>query len=610
MLFGLASWLPAGAADEASSLLVGSLRDQTGRPVVADVVAYDAAGRPCGHDRSAADGTFVIALERVPSILGVNCPHCAPLRRTLGDERTLAIIVTRYRALETSGPEERDLQALPYIDPGDAVGLAPYVVPFASNGRVGTLSDRGLDHGRGLVFDGGAPTYDPVTGDSGLFAFPGRALNSLQMASASRAFTYGNYAGGGLFALARPSDQRFVVSDEAAGPSGALAADGRFGAWTPALAFSGDEDIVVRRRADLGFSDPFAGGSIRIDLVTAAQQSPNLLFADDRSLNLADVAYATASRRSRTFIDASVVGERGLVLTTPSSPLFDIASSGITTDLRVEYPAPVEVDAGLSLQATGGSYTLHYGGGVGRGAHYDSGLAYLEVKHDGPLSYDAGLSLSRLQIASRSYNTGGATLLAALPSLNLGAALGDGIALHLGASGSMRAPTLFELPVNAAPPGGYNIERGSLLEAALDYDDGRRVRFGATLYRQFLTGITTRTLNGVGASLVWQIAPRLTLRAWTLHDSSLDLVPVTFLPAYEAIEGTALSRGVVWATYEAPAGIRIDGIVHREIGLPFETNSVDGDVVVPLSRVTALTAGTAARASSRRLYIGIRFASS
>jgi hypothetical protein len=114
-------------------------------------------------------------------------------------------------------------------------------------------------------------------------------------------------------------------------------------------------------------------------------------------------------------------------------------------------------------------------------------------------------------------------------------------------------------------------------------------------------------LNGVGISLAWQIAPRLSLRAWSLHDASNDAVQSALVLPYSPLQSPSLQRAVLWASYEGWGGLRLDLIGHRYAGALAPTANLDADVVVPLRAGVALTAGSTRRDVVRRSYFGIRF---
>jgi len=602
LLLGLALALvcasAARAADEPAALVVGTLRDQVGRPIAAVVTAYAADGREVGRDSSAPDGTFAIALAGPAASLGIECTHCERRRVPLVSAAPTVVIVTRYRALERSEPDERDLASLPYKDAAESAALAPYVLAVPSGARIGALSDRGLERGRGLVLDGGTPIYDPTNGDSALFGFPGRSAASVHSIGASRAFGYGSYAGGGTFAFDRLADDPQPSLRFDSGPTTSFALTERIGALFPSIARARDEDGVERDRADLAYAGTFGGGSLRAEVSSASQQSDNLAVAENRWRDLASISYATASRRYRTFLDAGTYTSRAAFEFKPGGSIYQTLSNSVNLNARVEHPGPVVVAVGGTLAQAGGTYEVNH---TGHGAYYGSQLIYLEARHEGSLSFDLGFSASNLTIARADNDGGRGSVGALLPSARLGARLGGRFELNAGISTSLRAPTLLELK-NA-----YSIELGNLVETALAYDNGRRFRAEATAFRQQLSGLGARTLNGVGFSLAWQVAPRLSLRAWSLHDTSNDTVQSALALPYSPLQSPSLERALVWASYEAPSGVRFDLIAHRDAGALGPSANVDGDVVVPLYAGVALTAGSTRRDLLRRSYFGVRF---
>jgi len=194
-----------------------------------------------------------------------------------------------------------------------------------------------------------------------------------------------------------------------------------------------------------------------------------------------------------------------------------------------------------------------------------------------------------------------------VPSISGRVSLGDGFALSASASNSFSLPTLAEVIARPHPPGSL-IEQGSLLDAGLEYDDLRRVRLTTMVFDENLTGFDQRQTTGVGAAVTWQVVPRLSLRAWTLHDAAdSQTQPVAYLP----FAPLSLSRAVAWASYEVGGGLRLDAIVHRDLAdgplasSPAETD-VDGDVVLPLARGIAATVGSSRSAGKRTFYAGLR----
>ena len=591
---------PAAAqAPAAAELLSGSVRDQSGAAPPAKVLVRDAAGRVVGTAATGRDGTFTALLDGTPAEVEVVCAHCAPFRVRAGSG-PLVLIVTRFRALAGGAPDAADLAALPYRDPAQAVALTPYVVALqTAAGRVASLSDRGLQNGDGLILDDGVPAYDPASADPGLFAFPARSLASVSLTPASQAFSYGSFAGGGTFGLDTFGADQGGSSAFDFGQDFALGARLRAGAFEAALADSRDADGVARERFDLAAAGEFAGGTLRGVASVASQTSNDLDLADDRSRALAGLTYTRVSERALTQIVFDAL-EAHSAYATPDLYAPQIASTADSLEarLRVERPAWITYAYGLLLRSANGSYGATPGAPP-EGA-YASENAYVEARHDGPISVDAGLGLDnssgRLGAGTRAVEA------VVSPSLVAGAALGA-FAVRAGISDSARAPTPYEL-LAEANPGTYRLERSALQELALDFDDSRRLRLGASLFHENVTGLEAHAVNGLGLSLAWQIAPRLSLRAWTLLDDLSTYAQS--LTAQPGGLGTPLARATAWLSYEAPGGLRFDAIERGASGGAVRETDLDADVVVPLHAGFAFTAGSERERGLRRAYIGLR----
>jgi hypothetical protein len=587
-------------------LVVGAVRDRDGRPVAGAVVrALDRDGKPAGSASTDNAGTFAVPVARPAARLEVECRYCAPRQVAVpaagASSEPLIVIVTLYGALAEPGLSQRDYQVLPYRRPSDSLGLVPYLVATQPLGPYGgSVSDRGLNLGYALVLDQGAPTND-LAGQTNAFAtVPGRAVQRVDLAPASDAYRYGDYAGGGTFVLDDLGDAPGALALDS-GVDGAFAAYRRLGGFAPSLAESRDDtDGVVRQRAGLDYEGAFAGGVLRVGAV-ASDQTPQ----DDTPQSgvwgsLLHAAYATASRRYRTFADAaaSQIGMQDAAAYGAANSM----SSAVVGSLRVEHPAAVMTAFGVAGQLYTGTYAVPVAGSLD--ARLGGGVGYVEASGgNARASFDAGLSLSQLALQS---SEGGRrqsdALNALLPSLGGRYALGGGFALRASISDSFRTATLAQLlvmPSDQRDP----FERGSLVDAGIGYDDGRRFRLDGMLFRENLTGFVNRTTTGVGASLAWQVAPLISLRAWTLNDSADQYtLPLPYLPAAPL----ALSRGVVWASYANPNALRLDVILRRSVTLgPAETD-LDGDVVLPLARGFALTAGTSRVRGTRTFYAGVR----
>ena len=577
------------AAEAQTELLVGNIRDTAGNPLRgASVSARDAQGKLVGHDLTAPNGTFAIVPAAPPVQLVVECDYCRTVRVSVGHTSNFAIVVLRYSALVSGVPSAGDLGALPYVRPADVLGMIPYTMP-SLDGR--NVSDRGLQRGHGLVLDDGAPVYDLATGESALIDFPGRYLQQIDAIDPSKAFRYGSYAGGGTFALDQLGDATLLSGD--VGQPSTLTLEPRFGAFAPATGIS-DEDGLVQRRADFDAVTPFAGGQLRAGITAAsdvATPGPDDAY---RNIQLARLSYATVSRNYVTSLAATAADWSETNGLANSS---DTSGSETNFNARIERPNAVSVAAGVNLtqqtgylQATLTAPTL-----AGR---VTTETAYLEAHDDAPAAgFSAGLGLANVAQSDSAYptNSSGSELVL-LPSLEVHAALGF-FALRAGVSDSLRAPTLLE----AYAARSNALERGNLLDAALSFDDRRRLHVEAIAFQEYLHGAASQRTTGLGASLVWQIAPLLSLRFWTLNDSPLLLTT----PYYRFPDDVPTGRQVLWTTYAIPDGIRFDAILRRDVlnGGPI---SVDGDVVLPITGPLSAVAGTSRLNGSQLYSFGFR----
>ncbi len=583
----------AGLAQEPVPLVVGSVRDQTGEALEgAAVEAYDASGRPIGHDETDRLGTFALRLRAQAARLAVRCRHCAPANLTLAGTSNVAIVVTRYRALEHDVPDAADLAALPYGRVVDALALAPYVIPT----RDGTsVADRGLGGGQGLAVDALAALGDLSTGRSGFADVPDRYARSLALVPASQAFRYGAGAGGGVFAVDQLDPQRSSSAADS-GEASALALEPRFGIIYPAAGVSSDDGRSVRR-ADLDVESGFAGGVLRAGATDASASSSDAYDAgsDLRSLR---IAYATASRRYRTF---AAFTASALDVTASATGSNAYRSSYLSGSFRLEHPGALEIDAGASTQVQSGSYLLPAPDAYDATGNLADDTLYLEAHGSGRrLTADAALALCDVVgRESLPYGTLDGAGLVLLPSLAAKMQLGSALYARAGFSQSVRVPTLLDASASVPAAGVPAFTRDELAETALGYDPGGRVRGELTLFREFSHGFEQQRLDGVGASVVWQLAPRISLRAWSLRDDPADFIDPGSLAGN-------VSRQVFWATYDNPAGLRVDAIARRDAGLGPPATDLDADVVVPLIPRTALDVGSSRRAGVRRYFLGLR----
>ncbi|GAC1307874.1 MAG: hypothetical protein NVSMB19_20840 [Vulcanimicrobiaceae bacterium] len=580
---------PAGAAAQAD-LVVGSVRDGDGAPIVrADVRLVDSRGAMTGADRTDDLGTFAIAPAAPAVSVEIRCAHCRTTSVPLADATNVAIVVTRYRALESDVPAARDLAALPYGKPADVFALVPFVLGGGTGG--GPVSDRGLGGGRGLASDDGAPLVDLATGTSALADVPDRFAWELGVVRADRAYRYGSSSGGGVFAVETVAPRSRAAAD--AGSPASLAVAPVDGDVHLAYGVSSDGESFARR-ADIDTISALAGGTVRAGATSAAQRFGSGAGQLRRVVRGGRLAYVTASRRYRTSAAASAN---------------DVAVSGATTyrsryltgEFRLERPGAVALAAGLRVTRTTTAYAALTAAPYALTGRSDERLLYAEAGAGfGRASVHGALAVDDIatvaSLTNRDVRDGRG---AVLPQFDVRIDLGGGAYVRGGYARSLRVPTLLESDGLTPAPATSTLERADFVEGALGMDTGLRLRAEAIAYREQTRGFQTRRLAGVGASVVWQVAPRLSLRAWTLRASAADAAPPLGF-------GSA-GRSVLWATYANDDALRLDAIVHRDVcraGRP--SVALDGAAFVPLAPHLALAIGTTRRGDGRQYSFGIR----
>jgi len=583
----------AASATEAEHLIVGSVRDWDGRPIEgASVRATDAAATVVAQGRTDELGTFAMHLSRAAAVLEIRCTHCRSQRVAVTEDTNVAIVVTRYGALESDLPDANDLAALPYGRVVDALGLVPFVLPGAGGASV---NDRGLGGGRGLVADDGAALADLATGASALIDFPERSVRHLNVTRANEAFRYGPYAAGGIFTLDTFDDVSVAAVD--GGRPSSLALAPVLGTLHPAFAVSSD-DGVLARRGDLDLATPFAGGALRLGLTNGDERLGANAPTVARDFAGARLAYATASRLYRTFIDAAtnhtVVAESGVTPTNYSSAY----SEG---GFRLERPGAIGLAAGVRVTQQSASYDRYLPLSSALDGRANSWTTFLEAHvADSRTRVDVGIGSSVVS-AQATIRTAAATQRALLPSLGLREALGGGYYARAGFSESLLVPGVLQSAVQSFQTPAAQAARGELLETALGFDAGGRLTAEAIAYREYARGGGDRRLEGVGASIKWQVSPLISLRAWSLRTGALNVLTLPYTATLPA------SRQVLWASLLSHDALRIDAILHRDV--PYGTRGVvalDGDVLVPLRPHLAVDLTTSRRDGLRRYAIGLR----
>lgn len=545
--------LLAASPARASELVVGVVRDRDGFAVAAArVTAVDAGGSTLAEARSGGDGTFAADAPAAPARVRVSCAYCETLEVPYSPD--LVVVVRRYAALRDPGITAADAAALPYDRAGGMLSLLPFTVLLG-----GALSDRWLGHGHGALVVDGLPFYrasDAV--DAGLL-LPSRAAAAANSLGETHAGAYGGRSGAGLFTLDTLDAGAERLRADTGGEGDAVLRAG--GETLRASAAWSRSDARARAAAD----GTFVLGSGHLTLRAASQRTASGHAGGGSASWETPMRGATlaASLASTGSYDRSATG------------------SDVVADLSVRGGSAVALTAGVRWRRSAGSLgTLE---GVQRDAR-----AYVEAAHDDGVTRSfASLAVATVhEDAQRPESLSGTDI---LPSLEIERRLSAAVSLRAGYVASTLLPTI----------GGYAAdlgdvrERASLREAALRFDDHRRLRAEVLVFRQSIAGETPSILGGAGFSATWQLAPAVAIRAWRLIAREHVSGATVYAPALDTT--SFFDRDVIWLT--AGTAVRLDAVLRG--GVP------EGALSLPLGPTLRLAVGTRKDARGRTATLGI-----
>jgi hypothetical protein len=541
-----------------AELLVGVVRDTDGYAVAgAQVTLVRADGSTLGTTSTASDGTFAADLAELPARVAVGCRYCLGASAAVGASGSVAVVVRRFGALQNHGIAPEDARALPYAYASELASLIPFTVTGS-----GAVSDRGLAQGHGSVVDDGIPFYRATDGLDLGWALPAGATAAIDPAPPSVANEYDDRAAGGLYAI----DTLDPAADAARLDAGGPIAD---------VGLRGGADL---RGAFAAQSGPTYGATRGV--VDA------LLGAGGGTLDLRAIAMSAGQTHASGALAS-------FALPLPKGSLSASLSASTSEDPYLSFAS--DAIAALGFERGGFAFGLRGSRDAGAledgpGTQYDV-RAFAQYEHDdGRTRVLASLAAAR---AGAGVPSATDTANALLPILSL--------AQHIGATLVLSADsvdTLLPQPLYAEPEAyGAAIDRTHLIDGAFGFDDGRRFQLELVAFRELLTGSVPATTGGSGISAVWQIAPALAVRAWSLisrtnGSSSYDAygpVEYTYNPAADN------DRSLIWIT--AGTTLRVDALLRN--------GALEGDVNAPLGEHVWLTIGTERVNGVRRASFGL-----
>jgi hypothetical protein len=543
----VAFWAGAAPAG-ADELLTGALRDQDGVAVAgARVSALDARGTVIGRDRSAGDGTFALTSGARPAMLLVTADDSDPVRVAVPPSGDVTAIVRRHRAADRV-PSVADVAALPAGNLAEVATVIPYWIAFPN-----LLSDRWLARGRGVSTIEGLPFYRRGDGAEAGSLLPSHAIGAVVVHDPLEAPFYGDRAGGGVIdgRLFDRLDVARVTNRDASLLLGSDTALLAATSWDP----DGRRRVVAARTSR-------AFGPVTGNLVALTGDLPGTHYAGlgagargaTRAIDLSGALNLT-----REVVDAAGQPNAASVVSLQA----DAAARGPNAlAVRARWRDERGVLGSLAVEHRDAALVVGTTRGGGSAARVSATVA---------LAY--GLD--------RGHGAVPQSALAVLPSLSIDAPLSANWSLHAGAGDSTLGTP------------GIAIAHGSLGEAGLSFTDRRRVHLDFLAYAEGDAAPRAVT-RGFAANLGWEIAPRVSLRAWSLRDSDVEEALVAEYPGHPVMP-TAIERpfrrDLLWLTWDGP--MRFDVLVRA--------GALEGNVRVPLGGRYVLTVG-----SARRLITGKR----
>lgn len=587
------------AATGTAPLVTGAVRDQYGAPIAG-------ASITAGLDRAITDAAGTFALETRALRVTVSCNYCRTTNAIVAGDGTVVAIVPRYKAVEQTGISPTDLRALPYARIESAISLQPFVVLNDSRSVLPgpRLSYYGVSRFGGLFVDDAVPSYDIASGVTAVREVPSFDGASSTATDQSQAFRYGDLAAGGTF-FVQTTPQGQAQASVMNGTQRALAVSGNAGPSSFNTALSADEDDS-RLRADASIHIPFGIDSIGVTAIAArdSDYDDGGIESNESALRLhfdhaAPVhAYADviADRAGYTALSSYAMPVQGVWSDTSvqggfssSAPLAPFADVGVRWSSG--YYEPPEIAAGGRIAGT--IVQTHLTAGV--------------QSQMGRLQWRAGFGAFLAQFGGgsfgRSIPLSGRLL---TPSVSLSYDLAPQWNIAVDAGQSFRLPTLVETYGYGADQSNLHLDRYATQDAKLTFADLHRLRVSLIAMNTHVSDLDTGTVSAGGAALAWQVAPDISVRAWTLHfdDATQPYAPIF---RYAAAPQPSTPQSI-WTTYENASGLRADVIWRSDLIDYRPDTHVDASISAPLAGGFRWFIGTERRHRERYVEAGLRLA--
>ena len=358
-------------------LVVGSVRDQHGAPIAGAHVDLLAAGRVVGSATTAGDGTF--SAEGSADHVRIACDHCHSEELAVSADGSAVAVVQRYDAVANTAPTAGDLANLPYGRVESDLSLAPFVVLNQTSRSIpgAWLNDRNALPQIGLVTLNGVPDYDVVAGVTPFDTIPARDAGSVSVARVDDAYTYGDLANAGTFAITMSNGSSFAYG----GADSGARLQQAFGNADASVAWSNWLGGDRRSRAD--FDMPFASQNLHGDLALSSGDG-DLAPAHSSALD-GSFSSARASIESNTGIDYFATASIDRAGYNYQSVYFPATATWTDTDMSIgiRSHAVIAPFTLFDVRSTTGSYAAPSVGTIAANLGQARGIAGLEISQNG-----------------------------------------------------------------------------------------------------------------------------------------------------------------------------------------------------------------------------------
>lgn len=538
-------------------LVVGVVHDQFGSPIAGALVQANSASTTTD-----ASGTFALTGSSADGNLTISCDYCATAHVPATAGEPVLAIVRRYDRISSGALTDRDVRALRYSGVASLFALQPYAVVSDSSAPFPgpNVSFFGISPTwGGLPVDNGIPSYD-ITANLSTFRFwPVDSPEQTATSAPADGFRYGDSSGAGAF---------FVDTRALPGYSGVAAAGSeqllRAAMNASGLAASASFSSAlgdVRDRFDAGWSAPAGAGTLGVTTIFSDSREDE----DGQTLNAAwNAVGLTYSQKTRDTVQVQALFDNGGYDGGEGQygPGTSAGWSDFEADASVQTPGVSHVFAAAGLRSSTGMYAesslpLSVAGSIDQ-SHVVAGAAFSGS------GYDAQAGLGEYSVAYSGGTAGNVPESTALvsPSFSFTGRLSSHWSAQIASSDYFRFPSLVETYAFSTPSQGVQIERIGSAVAQVSYGDLRRLQIGIVAAGD--------QLHAAGMNAAWQVAPDVSLRAWAMEFNNVP-------------EQVAATTHTFWATYENPAGLRLDVVQGRDLLDGYANEHLDASVSTPVA---------------------------